>query len=341
MSKEAIVEKLSKIKNLLFLCMCLAVHVMNVIIFLTLAYMPLVYLNIVSTIIYVVLLCFYHKNSENLLIVAYYEIIVFCMISEILCGDFGYIFFIIGMVSVICYLIPSNKKYRTLIQLGGFACAMILMVLKVNDVIVFRDIAKDAARYHDFFYLLNLFITLFTIFYCSSLYLVDLNMTKQKLDYNSNHDMLTGLYNRRFLNYVFERNTKEHNSEYAIAMIDIDDFKKVNDTYGHAAGDLVLEKLSDIMMKRIKQDDLAVRWGGEEFIIYMPNTKIDEAYSIVNSVVDEFRKTPVIYNEYQIKATVTAGIAVGNDIVNYEKVITDSDDKLYLGKQQGKNCIVK
>ncbi len=123
-------------------------------------------------------------------------------------------------------------------------------------------------------------------------------------------------------------------------MVDIDFFKKVNDTYGHEAGDKVLVKVASCLQDAAGKDNLAVRWGGEEFILYFPDhtqelvyTKMEELRREVESLVIQAAGCP-------IQITITSGIACGLADSNYEKVIRSADEKLYLGKQRGRNRVV-
>ena len=108
--------------------------------------------------------------------------------------------------------------------------------------------------------------------------------------YLSLTDALTGLYNRRHLDTMLEREflrAKRYGSDLSVAIIDIDFFKKVNDTYGHAVGDLVLKSIAKIIRGQLREYDIAGRYGGEEFSILLPFTKINEA----QMVAERLRKT--------------------------------------------------
>ena len=182
---------------------------------------------------------------------------------------------------------------------------------------------------------------LFTFFYISALYFFELNCANEKLSYTSNHDLLTGLFNRRFFEYIMKRHKAEDESEYTIALFDIDDFKKINDSYGHLAGDYVLKEVSRIIQDCQNKDYIAVRWGGEEFILFMPQTDENSAYSYLSEICRKVSSFAFVFDAKRINVTLTVGMCTGNDFGMYESIVRTADDRLYYGKRNGKNCVVK
>lgn len=151
-------------------------------------------------------------------------------------------------------------------------------------------------------------------------------------------DGLTKLYNRKYLN-TFMDTTATNFSSFAVAMVDIDYFKKVNDTYGHDAGDLVLKGLSEIFKSVIGKDDIAFRFGGEEFLIFMPH--VDQAEKIIEKLRTTFEKTTYNVNGQAITKTLSSGISsFPNDDSSVWKVIKCADLALYEAKNTGRNRTV-
>ncbi|WP_331775710.1 GGDEF domain-containing protein [Sulfurospirillum sp. 1612] len=151
-------------------------------------------------------------------------------------------------------------------------------------------------------------------------------------------DGLTGLHNRKYLDIFMETRVLEYKS-YAIAMLDIDYFKKVNDSYGHDAGDRVLRGLSEIFKKTIKKEDVAFRFGGEEFLIFMPTSK--DAYETIKKIKDMFEKTIFEMGETSLNKTLSAGISYyKEDAPSAWQVIKNADIALYDAKHSGRNKIV-
>ena len=339
---EKFLEFLSKKKTLLFLIMCLMVHAFNAGLFYYLGLYPFTVLNVFSTIFYAVVLLSFQKHTDFYIIFTYLEIITFSFVSELFAGgSFCYIFYVIGMISVVFYLLPPKKRMKHIFQGIGIAYAIGVYFIYMKKICLFPEyeaIVKDCAMEIGF---LNLCITLFTLFYISNLYMFELNSASEKLNYFSNHDLLTGLFNRRFFEYIMKRNKTENENEYTIAIFDIDDFKKVNDTYGHQAGDCILKVVSNLIEENAKGDYVAVRWGGEEFILYMPQTNGDRAYEILTALSRKISNTVVDFDDQKLSVTVTVGMCTGTDLTDYESIIRQADDKLYYGKRNGKNCVVR
>jgi len=157
-------------------------------------------------------------------------------------------------------------------------------------------------------------------------------------------DFLTGLYNKKYL----ENKLKEHldlNKRYgkifSVIFLDIDDFKYVNDTYGHLVGDYVLKYFSDIIKKNLRKVDYAFRFGGEEFLILLPETGKSKASNVAERIRQNVSKTTFKYKNHKIKITVSMGVAeVSSDTQNAENVLDWADKNLIKAKQTGKNRIV-
>ena len=151
-------------------------------------------------------------------------------------------------------------------------------------------------------------------------------------------DGLTKLYNRKYLDIFMENNIHAY-KDYVISMIDIDYFKKVNDSYGHDAGDRVLRGLSEIFRETIRQEDIAFRFGGEEFLIFMPSE--NGALETIQVIKDKFEKTVYHMKNESINKTLSAGISCSVDAINNVwQVIKYADIALYEAKNSGRNKIV-
>jgi len=295
-----------------------------------------------SSTFYLCVLALYEKESDKEIVAIYLEIIFFAALNELLIGGiYDYFYFILGMISVIAYLLSDKFNHKHLMQGIGVVITLAIHFAVLKNVCLWPELAMNALDYRVFFGIYNLIVTVFTVTFVSGFYLIDLASTKEKLKYASNHDTLTGLYNRRFLEQTLNRSIDENKFCYSIAMFDIDNFKKVNDTYGRDAGDRVLETISKIIQEKLQNDYLAIRWGGEEFILYMPLTNIENANLIVEEICDRIRNKEIMTQNCQIlKVTATVGIASSSSLNDYEKTINLADEKLYQGKHSGKNCIV-
>lgn len=336
-----ILKKLSEHRTFIFLIMCLGVHVFNVFLFLKFGILPLVVLNAVSSCLYVLFLVVFKRNSDLQIIFAYFEIIAFSLCSELISGGhFGYVYYVIGMVAVVFFLLPSQNGKKHIYQFLGATLAVGISQISVYNFSLYPELIDVVLDHKAFVNSLNLVITLFTLFYVSNLYLIELKAAREKLDYTSNHDMLTGLYNRRFFENVMKRSKEEKERAFSVAMIDVDDFKKANDTYGHEAGDKVLENVSECVNACLPSNGIAVRWGGEEFVLYLPQMNKEGALEILEGFRGKLQASPVVYKGQTISITVTIGLCSGCNILDYENYLREADEKLYWGKTHGKNQIV-
>ncbi len=149
-------------------------------------------------------------------------------------------------------------------------------------------------------------------------------------------DPLTKVYNRRYLNIVLYK--VRGKSAYALLMLDIDDFKKVNDSYGHDFGDIVLKKLSKILVENVRNYDDVIRYGGEEFLVVLYRVSEKEAINIAERIRKAFQNTK--YNEAKnLKITISIGVAKAKKEESLFDVIKRADEALYLAKQKGKNRV--
>ena len=151
-------------------------------------------------------------------------------------------------------------------------------------------------------------------------------------------DPLTSLYNRRSCNNKLEALEKEK-TEFFIVMCDIDFFKKINDNYGHDAGDYVLVTISELIRENIKDQGFASRWGGEEFLLIY-QLGIDETMEKVKLLQQVIRDYHFQYEGQDIKITMTFGIESDAEAKPYEERIKQADGKLYVGKNNGRDQIV-
>ena len=165
--------------------------------------------------------------------------------------------------------------------------------------------------------------------------------TKEYLDKMTNMahlDFLTGLYNRR---YFFEEAESLHNSKnFVVAMIDIDNFKKINDTYGHDIGDEVIKSVSKTLKNSIKGADIAARFGGEEFCVVLKNIDQKNAIGFFLKLKELLAKNKINTKDGTIKYTVSIGLSFGdNDDKNIDELLNSADKALYKAKNSGKNRV--
>ena len=166
-------------------------------------------------------------------------------------------------------------------------------------------------------------------------------LESQILYSESQLDQLTGLKNRRGYYEYYEKNILPYllRKSCSIVMGDIDFFKRVNDTYGHNAGDVVLKYIASILRNAAGEMGEVIRWGGEEFlIIYCMN--LEETRKRIDKLQQTIRDLQVCYGDQTIRVTMTFGMGQSDPGESYEKVIKRADEKLYVGKNGGRDQIV-
>lgn len=159
----------------------------------------------------------------------------------------------------------------------------------------------------------------------------------KKLNERSNVDSLTGLHNRRyFYNHLLldmER-LKRAKQPLSLAVIDVDNFKKINDRYGHIEGDRVLTELAQIFKANVRANDTVVRWGGEEFIIILPGIGIDGA----KAFAERIRSVVESYN-FNFEVTICVGLTCTKEVIDIDEFVALADQALYKAKEK-KNSVV-
>lgn len=158
-------------------------------------------------------------------------------------------------------------------------------------------------------------------------------------------DPLTGVFNRRYMDQQLQRELQRierYPTPITMAFIDIDCFKSINDTYGHTAGDVVLQGLANMLQNRMRVTDLIARFGGEEFVIIMPGTTAEEGERVLGEALQAVRETAVARDEVrEYRITFSAGIAQWREGLTAEQWIRLADKAMYNSKSRGRNRITR
>ena len=156
-------------------------------------------------------------------------------------------------------------------------------------------------------------------------------------------DPLTGLFNRRYLDETFDRELARAERDgfpVSVVMLDIDHFKQLNDTFGHAAGDRVLRALADLLQAQTRHGDIACRLGGEEFVVVMPGATAEVAGQRADGWRQAFADEALVFNEQRVQATVSVGVATAPEHGRQGAALLDAVDRaLYAAKAAGRNRV--
>ena len=159
------------------------------------------------------------------------------------------------------------------------------------------------------------------------------------LEFFLKRDPLTGLFNRRGYHDSIDEISDKHG---VMLMCDIDHFKKINDTYGHDAGDFVIQEVAQCIRENVRKEDVAIRWGGEEFLIFLANTNINNGYLVAEKLRESVERLTLYYREdITIKVTLSMGISSISNQIPLEEAIRNADNAMYASKASGRNQISK
>lgn len=168
-----------------------------------------------------------------------------------------------------------------------------------------------------------------------------LRLDNETLNKEAGTDPLTGLPNRREMISLIENALKEDpDMPYSIAIADIDFFKKINDTYGHACGDMTLVELTKLFVSESKGRYKPCRWGGEEFCFFIPNTNLDDAQILMKDLNFAVERMQLEYEGHSFSITITIGVEETDFSSSLDQLLESADEKLYLGKKSGRNRVV-
>ncbi|GAX60878.1 response regulator receiver modulated diguanylate cyclase [Candidatus Scalindua japonica] len=171
----------------------------------------------------------------------------------------------------------------------------------------------------------------------------DVKKAQAKMAEMSTVDELTTLYNRRYFIEVLEgefERADRYETEMALIMMDLDYFKKINDSLGHPAGDMVLSDTGKRLRRHVRKSDLACRYGGEEFAVILPNVRKDSIFSAYERFREMVSKQSFKYESKQFHITVSIGIAFSNDAESANDLLAHADQALYQAKETGRNRTV-
>lgn len=193
---------------------------------------------------------------------------------------------------------------------------------------------------------IHIILSFLLLVFLSSLYAYSREKTLKKmkkiqkdLEFFLKRDPLTGLYNRRGYHDSIHKIGDTHG---VMLMCDIDHFKRINDTYGHDTGDFVIQEVAQCIRENIRKEDVAIRWGGEEFLIFLSETNINNGYLVGEKLRESIENLSINYrDETIIKVTLSMGISMINDGIPLEEAIRNADNAMYVSKASGRNTISK
>ncbi len=249
------------------------------------------------------------------------------------------------IILMLCFFTVYDRSLYKFILSGSVLVMRILLILLFGGT---KSVASISSICDKLLQITNISTVFISIIIISYIFSREDNEAESKLmKYNdqlkkeANTDRLTGLYNRRRAEeYLQELKDTGYTGAISIAMGDIDFFKKVNDTYGHDAGDVVLKKVADMMLENCGDNSFISRWGGEEFLLIFKDVNGDDALVILEKLRRTIQKNTINAESSEINITMTFGLTEYNIKKDVEYAIKEADEKLYHGKSNGRNQVV-
>lgn len=322
----------------------LFIHVGLLITFLIVEAPIMILMNIASITIYFYLFRIIDRNLVVYFLAVYVEILIHMTVASLCLGwKCGFQLYFFAFIPIIYYCDYISKK-RNLAKIYTFPMSLlvitvflILRMFAYGDYALYTHISDTACVV---MYIANIIVTFFFLMLFMSMFEKTSIKNENMLQHMAEYDLLTNLSNRHRMTNIFN-NLAEKNTEFSVAILDIDNFKKVNDTYGHNVGDKALIAFAEVL-KEAESDNIYVcRWGGEEFLVVMAgkNTYV-RAKALLEQIRIDVSNVRIPTDSEVLTITVSCGIAKWHKGENATKTIHRADSYLYIAKNNGKNQIV-
>lgn len=325
-------------------------HIIYLVLFYRFGVYQMVYYNYFSVAFYAVMYFLLHfkkigKMSFTYLVLG--EIIVHaCMGAYYIGWSAGFTQIMLCIIPIPFFIAQNRKAIPYILSSFDVVVFIVMRIIVTNRVAPY---SFDTSR-ENILYIYNTLCSFIIIIYVSSIYIFTNEHNKreakaqnEKLQKLATIDPLTQLFNRRaMMDFIkkIESNSRRTNSVYSMCLGDIDDFKHVNDTYGHEVGDKVLRAVSDVIAGNVPSEGYVCRWGGEEILFVVPNTDTESCEKIAKSICQKIHECTFKENSRSFNISMTFGVYSVTPNENYDEGISKVDKLLYKGKNQGKNCVV-
>lgn len=324
----------------------LIIHILFLGYYLYNKFVPLIIIDLISIILYFYYSIFGIKNSVRFGIQTYLLILIHTIMATILLGwSPGFYQWLYALVCA--FFLPSfgnvhDKPVKRPIYMGLFY-VLIFYILGtvVNGGYIKTEYTLSANEIRILF-TINSFLTFMTIMAFTYFYTTREKMNRDILKYKADYDLLTGLRNRRAMNQIIDERIDNGAKAFPLAILDIDLFKNINDTYGHETGDIVLRDLASLMRRMECKKIICSRWGGEEFLILGPSDMTKKEFvEIMNNFRELVENTEFKANGKIIKVTVSIGVGRYKADSFIKVAINEADDNLYKAKRTGRNKVIQ
>lgn len=297
--------------------------------------------NVLS--VFVFSLCIWLRKQGYILpvvVLAYSEVITHAVLASWHLGlDAGYHFYV-PMLAMLVLMNLSERLWTKIYKIALLVTAYftIILVFQGREPVIQLSEQNTLLLYNG-----NQISIMLIVAYLIYFYSRVVQVTEEQLYSMATRDQLTGLYNRRYVDdfaahYFSSRSALK--KPLSLLIIDVDYFKSVNDTYGHSIGDKVLETLAEQLTVCTRADDIAGRWGGEEFIILLPDTFLNDAAEIAQRIVLTMANSSTETGTGPVQVTVSIGVVEKLGHESFDQLTVRADQALYQAKSSGRNRYV-
>lgn len=328
------------------ICLGLLLHCSQVVIFAVLKLsIPCVY-NVASVMFYSLMLVLTQRKMFRAAVSAIHiEVSLFTIVTTVTCGwDVGTPLYLLAISSLV-YFCPFNHKYIPyLYAFMEFCIFLFLRLYSYDHIPIYAISAPIKAALYSYSAVACFGVILFAAFSANisaTVTNIRLRTENKNLSIMANYDYLTGLLSRRA--FLQKANELPANSTVMVAMADLDDFKLINDTYGHSSGDYVLHTVAQLMADACDRNALPCRWGGEEFVFLFhdgDSPASGPSLSRIHRLQQVISAHTFVHEGQSLHITITFGVCSGKISEGIENLIDRADECLYQGKHQGKNCVI-
>lgn len=352
MIKDIITGK-KKVTDKLRMCivcyMAYIIHLMLLGMFLKMDCPSLVIYNAVIIFYYLIFvrICIEREHYVVAYSMIYWEIIAHDILTCVLLGwRFEFVLYSYAVIPVSYYMAYITDKFKRKRLTTATVYAVINIVLMIGTKVYLCCFGSVYEYFNQWALIIssfNMVVCYFIMIMFSTLYVIEFRNYSMKLSRMANYDPLTNLCNRRKMhNFIndLQHKAEDEGCPVTFVMCDIDDFKQINDTYGHFCGDEVLRSVAEIMLRETGDGASVCRWGGEEILIAIQKD-INASVKIVENIRRKIDELTVECEGEKISVTLTFGMASYSKGMSMMEVINTADEKLYEGKNSGKNCIIK
>ncbi len=304
---------------------------------------PLYYFNYFSVTLFAVVLCVtlrMRRLAAGAMVAMTLEILLHQFLGVYLLGwGYGFQYFLIAVCAFLGLV--GSRRLATQMILAGICFGTLVAAYWVHLRVPPSYGMPEGLR--TFLYIFNLASTFVIIATVAMIFSHSERQYKERLAEESHTDPLTRLSNRRWAMECLKNEcarARRYGREFVVAIADLDDFKQINDRFGHQAGDDALVAIANTLRRELRTQDVIVRWGGEEFLFILPETSLENGSMVLDRMRKIVAALDIESGRHRLRVSMTFGVAGAGAADEIDALVKAADEALYEGKRQGKNRVV-